>query len=416
MEVIAGLLLLLVLTRALGSIAARLHLPAAAGEITAGIALAALLGLGLASAPFVGPLFGGIAASPWLEHVADAGIFFLVLLAGVEMKPAEIAQRSGRTLAVACGGVAVPLAAGAALAWLVLPESPAKLVLVLLVGVALSISAIPESVKILTEFSLLHTAVGETVVAAAVIDDVLGLFLLAVLTSVIATGGVPDTASLALMLGKAALFFAITVTLGVHVYPHVSRRIRALQVATLEFSTLMAVALAYGLLAELLGMHWIIGAFMAGLYFEPSRVGALAYNEMKLLVTGITGGFLGPLFFASIGLRVELDAVIAVPVFVASLIGVAFIGKVVGAGLPARWAGLSGRDALCVGVGMNARGAVELVVISIAYEAGLFARADQGDPIVAHLFSALVLMAVLTTLMTPVLLRLILGRDAGRQP
>jgi Kef-type K+ transport system membrane component KefB len=209
----------------------------------------------------------------------------------------------------------VPVAAGAALTWLALSESPAKPALVLLVGVALSISAIPESVKIFTEFGLLRSAVGETVVAAAVIADVLGLFLLALLTSVIATGG-----------------------------------------------------------------------------------------------------FLGPLFFASIRLRVELDAVIAVPVFVASLIAVAFLGKVVGAGLPARWAGLSGREALAVGIGMNARGAVELVIISIAYEAGLFVLADNANPIVAHLFSALVLMAVVTTLMTPLLLRLILGRDAGRQP
>ncbi|NIQ95226.1 MAG: cation:proton antiporter, partial [Desulfuromonadales bacterium] len=88
-------------------------------------------------------------------------------------------------------------------------------------------------------------------------------------------------------------------------YPKVSRGLRTLQATALELSTLIAVALAYGLLAEWLGMHWILGAFMAGLFFEPDRVGFRAYTGSKLIVGGVTAGFFGPIFFASIGARLE---------------------------------------------------------------------------------------------------------------
>ena len=123
-------------------------------------------------------------------------------------------------------------------------------------------------VKMLSELGLLHTRMGEILISAAIFDDVIGLFLLAILLSIMETGTFPDMATLALMVAKVTAFFAITVTLGVHVYPRVSRVIKAMQAAAIEFSAITIVALAYGLLAELLGMHWILGAFMAGLYFE----------------------------------------------------------------------------------------------------------------------------------------------------
>ena len=250
--------------------------------------------------------------------------------------------------------------------------------------------------------------------AAATFDDVLGLFVLAILTAMIEAGSIPDIATLALMLSKVVAFFAIAVALGVHVYPRFSRRLKAMQAAAFEFSALIGVALAYGLLAELLGIHWVLGVFMAGLYFEPARVGRRAYLEIKLIVAAVTGGFLGPLFFASIGLGVDLRAAVTVPGFLALLIAIAVGAKMIGSGLPALWAGMSRRDAAAVGTGMVARGATELVVISIAAEAGLFATGDSSDPVTANLYSALVLMAVVTTLITPILLRLILPAAKDR--
>jgi Kef-type K+ transport system membrane component KefB len=380
------LLLLLFLARGLGEIAERLGQPASVGEIGAGIVLAT------AALAFGGqiPFLAQLAHSQVLYYVANAGIFFLVLVAGIDLEPRELTERQAGSLAVAAGGVALPLAGGFALAWIFLPDSGQKPMLCLLVGVAVSISSIAATVKIFEEFGVLHTWFGRTVVSASIIDDVIGLILLAVVLAVVRTG------------------FAVTIALGAHVYPHVSRRLRTMKATSFEFSVLCGVGLGYGLLAEALGLHWILGAFMAGLYFESSRVGPLAYNEMRMVFGAVAGGFLGPLFFASIGLRVELGAITQIPLFLGLLIGVALLGKLIGAGLPAYLVGRDRRGALAVGAGMSARGAVELVVLSIAAEAGLFEQADQEDPVTANLFSALILMGVVTTLLTPVLLRRIL--------
>jgi Kef-type K+ transport system membrane component KefB len=145
------------------------------------------------------------------------------------------------------------------------------------------------------------------IVSAAIFDDVIGLALLAIVLSVIATGAAPHPVTMLILVGKVALFFIITVAAGL---------------------------------------------------------------------------------------------------FLAALLTVAFLGKIVGAGVPARLAGLSSRDAAAVGIGMSGRGAVELVVVSIAHKAGLF---DQPDELVANLFSALVITAVVTTMAMPIALRILLG-------
>jgi Kef-type K+ transport system membrane component KefB len=408
MEIIAQLVLLLLLTRLFGEIAAKLGQPATVGELTAGMAIAAsIAGFG-DTLPILGPILTGIATSDAVHLISNAAIFFLVLLAGLEMRPAELKEHSGASLLVALGGALVPLAAGFWLTWTLLPDTGARLAQALLVGVVMSITSIPATAKIFGEFNLIHSKVGQTVISAAIFDDVLGLFMLAVLTAVIETGQIPDIGTFALLLLKIGIFFAVVVGLGVHVYPRVSRRLRALQTASLEFSTLMVVALGYALLAEALGMHWILGAFAAGLFFEPARVGAFAYNEMKLILTGVTVGFFGPIFFASIGLRVDLTAFGAVPWFVAALIAVAFASKLLGAGALARSTGLGTRDSVVVGVGMSTRGTVELIVLSVALQAGLFAPIGEPNVIVENLFSALVLMTVATTMITSLVLRRIL--------
>ena len=157
------------------------------GELLAGVVLT-LAGLYLAP---LTPWLSGLAElreSAFIGHLGTLGIFFLVLMAGIEMKPKEIAETSKAAFLVALGGMLVPLAAGSALGWLILPEGPLKLPQALVIGVAMSITAIPATVKVLSEFDLLHSKLGETVVAAAVFDDVFGLFLLAVVTAVVQTG------------------------------------------------------------------------------------------------------------------------------------------------------------------------------------------------------------------------------------
>lgn len=412
MEAFAGLFVLFIVARLAGEGAERIGQPAAVGELTAGV----LAGVVLALVAPVWPQAGEAATSELVFLAAETGIFFLVLSAGIEMRPRDIASHSGVSFSVAAGGVIVPFAAGLAIGWAFLPEGEAKLVQAIFIGVALSITAIPTTVRILGDLGHLQSPEGQTIVAAAIFDDVIGLVLLAVVTALIERGSVPGAWDLALMVLQIGVFFAITVLLGVHVYPRISRNLKDLQIASAEFGIIMAVAMGYALLAEALGMHWIMGVFMAGLFFEPSRVGTHAYEELRIVVAGITAGFFGPLFFASIGLEVDAIAITAAPGFLVVVIVAAVLSKLIGSGVPARLGGFGNREAMAVGAGMSSRGAVELVVISIAVQAGLFAAPPPGEPeTLEHAVpSALVLMAVVTTLLAPLMLKALLGDKSGR--
>lgn len=405
MEVLLELLIFLGLARLLGEGAEKVGLQSSVGEILAGVLFAAAASM----MPEKFSMIDQIAQGEHLAAAASVAMFALILHAAVEMKPRNMARRAAGSLFIALGGMAVPLAAGLLVGMLVLPEGPLKSSQTLLIGIALSISAIAAAIKVLSELNLEHTRVGETIIFSAVIDDVLGLFLLAILMSVIQTGHIPAVTSLLILFFKILIFFTVTILLGVHVYPKISRKLNVLEATSLEFSVLVAIALAYGVLAEALGMHWIMGAFMAGLFFEPGRVGHKAFTETRIIFSAVTRGVLGPLFFAYIGLRVDLSAFGAVPGFMLLLFLVAIVGKLVGAGVPALLNGLSPRDAAAVGAGLSSRGGVEMVVLSIAYEAGVFVTESGAAPVVTHLFSTLIIVAVATTMLSPVMLRRLLG-------
>ncbi len=400
MEVLAELFLILIIARAFGEVTERMGQPSSVGELVAGMFIAIMA---VQLGDYVA-ILAHLPSSPALEVVANVGIFLLVLVAGIELQPTEISKHSVTSFVVAIGGMVAPLFGGIAAIWVFLPDTELRAVQALVVGVALSISAIPASVKVLTDLNLLHTTIGRTIVAAAMIDDILGLFILAIVMAVLESGQLPDLTSLAMLMAKVFLFFAVTIALGVHVYPHMRRGLKAMQIAAIDLSALAAVGLAYGWLAEALGLRWIMGAFMAGLYFEKSRVGVVTYNEMRLICGAMTNGLFGPLFFVYIGIQVDISSVATTPFFLLALLIVAILGKVIGAGLPGLWSGLSRREALSVGVGLSARGAVELVFISIAFQAGLFTAQTNQNGMSESLYSCLILVGVLTTLAVPLLL------------
>jgi len=401
-EHVLHLIVLLVAARSLGEMAVRLGQPALVGEIAAGFLLA------IAATSTDAAFFTDLSRSPFLELAADFGIFFLLLLAGLEIAPGELLQRSTRSLAVAAGGVVLPLALGVTLAWFVIPDNPAKLIQSMLVGVALSISAVPVAVGVFMDMGMLHTPTGRTVVAAAVLDDIAGLILLALLTGAIAAGTVPDLTALLPLLGKTVVFFLILAGFGMLGARKLTTLIAAVRIPAPEFSGLVITALAFSWLAELFGMDFIVGAFVAGLLFDAKSLGAARFARLKASISDLTLGLLAPLFFLSIGIRVDFTALAVIPGVVALLIVAALIGKILGAGLPALLLGHTRREALGVGIGMTGRGAVELIILSIALEAGVFAGTQ---PVVANLFSALVLMALVTTIFTPIGLRWLFRKD-----
>lgn len=402
MELLYIFLILLALTRAAGEIAERLRLPSLVGELLAGI----MLGVVLSEYSELFPVLSHLDENVAFNGVLDLGIFFLLLLAGIEMEPAEIVEAGSRAIFVALGGFVLPLAMGFALTWWFLPAGDFRFGQSLFVGTALAITALPVSVKVLMDMGQLHSRAGETIVSAALFDDILSLILLAVLTSVLASGALPSALSVLWLLAKVVLYFATTVAIGWFLFPIIGRFIERALVSEFEFSMLLVVSMLYAVIAELMGMHFVLGAFVAGLFISPATTKARDLQSVKDKISGVTYGFFAPVFFASIGLHVSFDAVINIPFFLTLLIIAAFTGKLFGAGLPAYWLGLNRGEAMTVGFGMSGRGAIELIIAGIALEAGLFDHPSPAPPIVENLFSAVVLVAIVTTLAMPIFLRL----------
>lgn len=401
MHLLYILLVLLLVTRVCSELAVRLRQPALVGELLGGV----LIGLGVVS--FAGPALdvAQLASDETFQGVLDLGIFFLMLMAGIEMHPGDLVRVSKRAIPVALFGMFVPLGLGFALGWLWLPGSDWKFSQSMFLGVALAITAVPVAVKVLKDLGKLQSSVGQVVVAAAVIDDVLSLVLLAVLTSLISTGEALSPALVGGIATNVGLFFVIAWLAGRYLLPAAANNLRKLKLDHAEFSLLLIFGLGLSVLAEALDMHFLIGAFAAGLLFTRNTVGKDTHGKLQKQVETLTLGFLAPVFFASIGIHLDLASVREAPLFLLVLIAVATLGKLGGAGLTARLSGFGGREALAIGSAMNARGAVEIIVADIALRGGLFDHPVPTPPEIKYLFSAVVIMAIVTTLASPVTLR-----------
>ncbi|MCJ7691492.1 MAG: cation:proton antiporter [Clostridiaceae bacterium] len=395
------LLIILVAARIFSEIARRFNIPPLAGEILAGV----LLGLVFNNYSETFPVLVHLHDHEVFVAITEFGIFFLMLFAGIELSFSSLKKASGNAVWVAIGGMILPLFLGVGLGWFSFPESELKSAQVFFLGVSLAITAVPVAIKVLMDTRKLQSKAGQTIVSAAVIDDVVSLLLLAVLTFFLENGEMPDFLGIALLSGKIVLFFTITILVGLYILPYVNRHVnKKINIEESEVSFLLIVALGFSVLAEALDMHFILGAFIAGLFFSKREMRESVYEDVKSKIGAITSGFLAPIFFTSIGLSLDLSAFINIPLFVFALIVVASLGKILGAGVPAKLTGLSTKDSIIVGNAMNARGAMELIIADIALRAGLFKIPGNSD-IIQNLFSAVVIMAIVTTLITPVVLK-----------
>ena len=203
------------------------------------------------------PTLWSAANSELFVALADLGMFFLMLLAGIRMEPLDFAQSSKSAVLIALGGMLLPVSAGFVLGALVLPDSPFKIAQCIFLGVALAITAVPVAVRMFMDLGALESRVGKAVIAAALWDDVLSLFLMALLLAAIGSGGggAFSLAALLPVVGKVLLFFIITIPIGLFVFPFIGRHFRLLSFPEVDFSMLLIGALAYAVLAEYLELH-----------------------------------------------------------------------------------------------------------------------------------------------------------------
>lgn len=386
MQILTSLLTLIVLARVLGHLFTRWGQPAIVGEMLAGVLLGpAILGL--------------VEPNPALAGIAALAIFLVVLDAGLEMNFQDVqAAMRGRGLVVAMLAFFLPFGAGAAVAW----AFDQDLMRTIFLGLCISITAMPVAVKMLDEMDLLQTAIGRYSISTAVINDILALFILGVLlalpaqtswTAIMTTGGVVTFKLLVLaaaVLGLNALLNLLH-RRGVDISAG-PEKIAAMFGPEAVFGIVIVFVLAFGSLSESLGFHFVIGAFFAALLLDKRQFAPARYDDLRHTLRSITGGFLAPVFFAYLGLEFQLSA-LADFAFVAAVLTAAIGSKVLAGWLGGRAIGMSNREALGLGFILNGRGAMELVVASIALERGFI---GQG------MFSVLVLMGVVTTLLAPI--------------
>lgn len=411
MELLLVLLIIIAAARLGGGIMERYRLPGLLGELLVGV----VFGLALLLVPWEGLHILDITEDRFFKGLLDVAIFFLMFMAGLDVDLRDLIRATRIGVPVAIGGVITPLALGALIGLSFIPESEFKLTQTLFLGTALAITAIPVSVRALMDLGLLRSRVGSTIINAAVADDVIGIILLGFLTTLMSAGTTLSAIDILLTIGRLALFLGASLLIAVYIIPFIDYRLPRTRAAEMHFSVIISFGLAMAVLAEVLGMHFIIGAFVGGLMASERALHSRSQlRDVEGKVRGLTLGFLAPIFFVSIGLHIDLSAFGAALWFTLALLGAAIVSKVLGCAVPARLSGVPWRESIAIGVGMNGRGAVELVVATVALEAGLFSHPQPIPPVVSAMFSAVVIVALVTTILTPIGLRFLL--HPGTEP
>lgn len=389
-------------SRLLALVLRKLGQPLVIAEVLAGIALGpSLLG---AISPSAQALFFPAASLGVLGLVSQFGLVFFMFIIGLELEPALLRGLGRSALVISNASIAVPFVLGAGAAvWLAPTLSPPEVPLtsfVLFLGVAMSITAFPVLARILSERGLLHTPIGSLAITCAAIGDVTAWCLLALISAVVRSSGMASAALTGVLtvLYCCAMWFVARPLLARLVKERTDRRGISQRMVAFSVVLLLLSALA----TDAIGIHALFGSFFLGVIMP--REAGLAHGLRERLEDLIAVLFL-PLFFAFSGLRTQIG-LLSTPAdwaLCGLLTLIAVAGKFGGATAAARITGQPWRDALSVGVLMNTRGLMELVVLNIGLDLGV---------ITPTVFTMMVLMALVTTVMTSPLV-IVLQRREG---
>jgi Kef-type K+ transport system membrane component KefB/nucleotide-binding universal stress UspA family protein len=385
--------------RLLGELMRRLGQPAVIGELAAGVLVGpSVLGF-LAPGVFawlfpVDPVQSGL-----LLAVAWVGVALLLVVTGFETDLELLADLGRQAASVATGSLVLPLVLGFGLGWilpatLIGPEGD-RITFAAFAAVALAISALPVIARILIDLHLIRRNLGQVTIAAAMANDLVGWLLLGTIAGVVAAGGF-DLAGLLTTVLAIGVFFGLALTVGQRLTDRALRSARKGEYGVVRSLTVViVVALVAGAVTQAIGVEAVLGAFVAGIVLGRSR-----YQRREVLATleSVTHAFVAPVFFATAGLFMDLT-LLADPELLRwalIVIAVAAVAKLAGSYVGARVGGLSSREGLVIGMGLNARGALEIVVATIGLGLGVLNDAS---------YTIVVLMAMVTSMMAPPLMR-----------
>lgn len=372
--------LILLTTKVFGMITKRLQMPQVVGALIAGLVM--------------GPaMLNIIHSTEFLSQVSELGVIVMMFTAGLGTSLNDLKQTGKSGFLVALCGVIVPLIGGTILSlFFNTSTDPNAFMQNVFIGVVLTATSVSITVEALKEMGKLNTVVGNTILAAALIDDVLGLIALTIVTSI---GGSAD-ANLLVVLLKIVAFFVLVVVVGIVVKKAMDWYIANVHSTDLQrypiFAFILCLILSF-CAEEFFGVADITGAFAAGLII--STTSKAKYIELKFAPLSYL--LLTPIFFASIGLKVELPEMNAtIVIFSILLVVVAVLTKWIGCGLGAKLCGLKGHQCEQIGVGMVCRGEVALIVADKGAALGLMPEV---------FFGPVIIMVVATTILTPILLK-----------
>ncbi len=386
-----ALVFIIAAAKAGGYISLRLGQPSVLGELLVGL----LLGPSVINILHL-PFFPDENLSEVVHLLAEMGVMLLMFLAGLELHLKDLASSGKVSVLAGVMGVVFPLAlgtlAGLAFKLAFLPS--------LFVGLILSATSVSISAQTLMELKVLRSPVGVGLLGAAVFDDVLvvlGLSLFTALTQP-GAGGIAGVLMVFLRMG---LFLAAAFAFGWWLLPRLTRRVVKLPISQGLISFAFIILLLYGWAAEALGsMAAITGAFMAGLMFGRSPMKERIEQGVSVLAYGL----FVPIFFVNVGLSANARELGGEGLLIFGVLtAVAIIGKVLGAGAGANLSGFNRQDSLRLGVGMMSRGEVGLIVATVGITQGLIQQ---------EIFSTIVGVVIITTLLTPLLLRALYAKSS----
>ena len=391
------LFVVIVVSNAVGRVFTHCGQPAVVGEMMAGVLLGPSLFGWLAPGAF-DFVFAASTLEP-LRLFSQVGVCLFMFAIGMEMDWTELRQRAGNAVLISHAGIAVPSLFGAGLALLFYDQlaSPGApfVAFALFVAISMSITAFPVLVRILQDRAMLRTSLGRTAATCAASGDVTAWALLAF---VVAISKSDDFTSAAICLGLVVVFVGIMFGL---VRPNLPRWLGRGAIETPTpgrgvLAVVIAIVLASALCTQLLGIRALFGSFVAGLIMPRANI---FRAQVSIRIESISSVFLLPIFFAFSGLRTQIGLLQGATDWLICLliIAVASVGKLAGSALTARSVGLPWREAWQLGALMNTRGLMELIALNLGYELHILSQ---------RVFSMLVIMALVTTIMTGPLLTL----------
>jgi len=401
-----GLVIILGLGRLAGWIAVRLGQPSVLGELGVGILLGNLWLVGYHDLQW-------IRTDPTLSVLAELGVLLLLFEVGLESTVSQMVRVGPSALLVACVGVIAPFALGwLAAAWLLPAHSPYVHVFV---GAVLTATSVGITARVLHDLGETKSLEARIILGAAVIDDVLGLVILAVVSGVITAAdyggsGIPAS-EIAWITGKALGFLAGAIVLGRILAPRILRLAARIRVRGIMVTSALAICFIFSYLAALADLAPIVGAFAAGLILESAHFERFEESQEHSLETFLfpVSTFLVPIFFVLTGARVELQSFAdpGILKLAGVLILVAWIGKqACSLGVLQR-----GVDRLSIGLGMVPRGEVGLIFANV----GATLIVDGEQVVTPAIYAAIVLVVIVTTLVTPPALQWSLRRRSARR-